>query len=117
VRGDGGYPEVDFRHGECTFCGNCATTCRDGALRRADTAAPWSIKAEIGTNCLALNQVECRVCGEQCATGAIRFRLRAGRVATPVLDPRSCNGCGGCVAACPAVAITVAEPAVTVAVA
>lgn len=29
-----GYPEVDFKRGECTFCGACAAACKDGAL-------PW----------------------------------------------------------------------------
>jgi ferredoxin-type protein NapF len=115
--GDGGYPEVDFARGECTFCGECVIACRDGALRRAEGGVPWLIKAEIGTACLALNQVECRVCGERCATRAIRFRLQAGGVATPLLDPDACNGCGACVAGCPASAISLREPLPTAAAA
>jgi ferredoxin-type protein NapF len=110
VCGTDGYPEVNFSRGECTFCGDCVCACRDGALQRFDGAAPWRLKAEIGNDCLAQKQVECRVCGEQCVAGAIRFRLQAGRVAAPSLDPDLCNGCGACVAACPGRAIVMGEP-------
>jgi ferredoxin-type protein NapF len=110
VSGDGGYPEVDFARGECTFCGDCVRACREGALRRSGTAAPWNTKAEIGAACLALKQVECRVCGESCPSGAIRFRPQARGVAAPLLDAQRCNGCGACVATCPAAAITVRAP-------
>ena len=27
VKGDGGFPVVDFSLGECTFCGQCAESC------------------------------------------------------------------------------------------
>ena len=110
VCGEDGYPEVDFARGECTFCGDCASACRDGALKYDDAAAPWRVKAEIGAACLAAKQVECRVCGEQCPAGAIRFRLQAGQFAAPLLDPDRCNGCGACVAACPTAAIAVHAP-------
>ena len=34
VRGDGGFPEVDFSRGECTFCADCAQAL---ALPRSST--------------------------------------------------------------------------------
>mgnify|MGYP002135813212 CR=1 FL=1 len=54
------------------------------------------------------DSVICRTCGEQCERDAIRFRLAAGGVATPVIDPTRCNGCGRCVAACPVKAVAIA---------
>jgi len=104
IRGPGGFPAVDFARGECTFCGGCAQACEAGALRHAAGAA-WRVKAEIGTACLALKQVVCLSCGDACEVRAIRFRLRAGRVAVPGLDTETCTGCGACHGACPAGAI------------
>lgn len=107
-RGDGGYPTVDFRHGECTFCGECVNRCAAKALfREAGNSAPWSKIAHIAESCIARQQVECRVCGEQCGESAIRFVPRVGGAALPMLDAARCTGCGACVALCPADAIRV----------
>ena len=103
-----GFPEVDFKLGECTFCGNCATMCKDGALPRAGKdAAPWTIKAQIDANCLARHSVECRICGDPCPVAAIRFSPRAGGPPEPEIDAATCTGCGACVAPCPVTAISV----------
>lgn len=111
VPGDGGFPVVDFRRGECTFCARCVDRCEPRALvRSAEHATPWAVRASIGERCLATQGVECRVCGENCPQAAIRFRPRLGGVARPALDPEACNGCGACVAPCPAQAIRVAAP-------
>ena len=75
-------------------------TYETGALRHAAGAA-WSVKAEIGTACIALKQVVCRSCGDACDVRAIRFKLRAGGVAVPELDTEACTGCGACHGACP----------------
>ncbi len=104
-----GYPEVDFKRGECTFCGACATACKDGALRRdACPDGPWPIKARIAENCLAKKGVECRVCGDPCPVAAIRFSPRLGGPPVAEVDTGSCTGCGACVAPCPAAAISLA---------
>lgn len=108
VQADGAYPAVDFSRGECTFCGECVTRCTPAALvRESADASPWSLRAVIAERCLAANGVECRVCGETCPTGAIKFRPRLGGVALPALTLESCNGCGACFAPCPVRAITV----------
>lgn len=111
VRADGGFPAVDFSRGECTFCGDCVTHCAPRALLRpAEGDAPWSLKASIGQACLAAAGVECRVCGENCPVGAIRFRPRIGGVALPQLEAEACTGCGACFAPCPTRAIVVQAP-------
>lgn len=108
IRADGGFPAVDFSFGECTFCGECVAHCAPRALvRTAENVAPWALKASIGQACLAAAGVECRVCGESCPAGAIRFRPRLGGVALPQLDADVCTGCGACLAPCPTRAIVV----------
>lgn len=109
VQGDGGFPEVDFQRGECTFCYRCAEACPE-PLFRAQTTTPWPMVAQIEAGCLAHQRIECRSCGDACEPQAIRFRLQVGGVATPELDPALCTGCGGCVSVCPASAITMTQP-------
>lgn len=107
ARADGGFPAVDFSRGECTFCGDCVRTCYPGALSRpAAETPPWALTARIGDACLAQRGVECRVCGEACGEGAIRFRPRLGGVALAELDVERCTGCGACFAPCPVRAIS-----------
>lgn len=104
-----GYPEVDFKRGECTFCGACATACKEQALLRSGSeTAPWTLKAQVTENCLAKRGVECRVCGDPCPVTAIRFSPRLGGPPLPEVDASSCTGCGACVAPCPVAAINLA---------
>jgi ferredoxin-type protein NapF len=107
-KGRAGYPVVDFRAGECDFCGECVSRCDTGALQpcQNETDAPWHLKAVIGGHCLALQNVICRACAEHCESRAIEFRLSAGRVPQPEVIESRCNGCGACYAPCPAHAIT-----------
>lgn len=109
IRGDGGYPTLDFTAGHCSFCGECVRQCAPHALVRTAPEAPaWTLRARIAPHCLPERGVECRVCGESCPTGAIRFRPRAGGPARPGLDPARCTGCGACLAPCPVRAIDIA---------
>lgn len=107
VARDGAYPGVDFTQGECTFCGDCVSHCANGALQRIEGRAPWSARAAIGEQCLARQKVECRICGEQCEAGAIRFPPQLGGIAQPVLNQDRCTGCGACLAPCPTQAIAI----------
>jgi ferredoxin-type protein NapF len=107
--GSGGFPEVRFAHALCafcTFCGDCARACRSGALAWSPDAAPWSLKARIGADCLTRRGVVCRSCGERCDSNAIRFVISRGGIARPQLDAAACTGCGACLAVCPVQAIT-----------
>ena len=103
-----GYPEVDFKRGECTFCTACAVACKDGALpRTAAETVPWNIKARIADNCLARRGVECRICGDPCPVSAIRFSPCLGGPPVAEVDASSCTGCGACAAPCPVNAISI----------
>ncbi|MBB3264597.1 ferredoxin-type protein NapF [Azospirillum sp. OGB3] len=104
-RGDGGFPEIDFRQGECSFCGACADSCPEPVFDRT-AARPWTLAARIGPSCLAINRVVCRSCRDACPESAIRFALAPGGVAVPTVEDGACTGCGACLAACPADAVT-----------
>ena len=106
VLGDGGYPAVDFNLGGCTYCKACAEACPEPIFDLEQTP-PWSYQVEISGQCLARRGVYCQSCGDPCAVDAIRFTLRPGRLAVPLVDVAACTGCGACVAVCPVGAIAV----------
>ena len=109
VKGSGGFPEADFTPGRapegCTFCGQCLSACRDGALRKLDGQPAWTLQAVFGEACLAARNVVCRTCGEACEARAISFPPRLGGVSRPQLSADACTGCGACLADCPTQAI------------
>ncbi|WP_298440455.1 ferredoxin-type protein NapF [uncultured Ferrimonas sp.] len=109
VHADGGYPQVDFSRGECTFCGACAQACPEALFADTNTA-PWPNHISISQQCLAQQNIECRSCGDQCQPMAIQFKLAVGAVAQPQLQQDSCNGCGACIAGCPTAAISMISP-------
>ncbi len=112
-RGSGGYPEVAFAAGGCTFCGDCAKVCEYGALRFEDDPQqmPWRLAVVIGASCLSLHGTVCRSCGEVCEDRAIRFKLEVGGIARPQLDTAECNGCGQCLSVCPVGSIRIGPAA------
>ncbi|MBV7436033.1 MULTISPECIES: ferredoxin-type protein NapF [Aeromonas] len=109
VKGDGGFPTLDFSRGECTFCTKCVSAC-ELPLFRPVTEAPWDYVAHIEAGCLAHEQVFCQRCQDSCEHNAIRFSPQLGRVPTPSIDLELCNGCGACVADCPVGSIRVGAP-------
>uniref|UniRef100_UPI003342671A 4Fe-4S dicluster domain-containing protein n=1 Tax=Castellaniella defragrans TaxID=75697 RepID=UPI003342671A len=64
---------------------------------------PW--RPHASSTCLARRGIECRVCGESCDIGAIRFRPQPGRPAYPHIDIELCSLCGDCLPACPVAAL------------
>lgn len=105
VRGSGGFPTVDFRRGECSFCRACVDVCHNGSLQYSADTAPWQLLPRISTACLARRGVVCLTCAEQCDAEAITLQHHVGQVAMPVIDASTCTGCGACVRPCPASAI------------
>lgn len=109
IKGDGGFPTVDFHRGECTFCTECVSACQ-APVFRPTTQTPWEYVAHIEAGCLATAQVFCQRCQDSCEQQAIRFSPQLGRVPTPSIHTESCNGCGACVADCPVGSIRVGAP-------
>ena len=104
--GSGGFPTIVFAGAGCTLCGECVEACQPRALERDAARQPFPWRALIGTDCLAQRGVECRICADNCETGAIRFRPQLGGIAHPELDTDRCSGCGECFAPCPVGCIT-----------
>lgn len=100
IRGDGGYPEIDFSRGGCTFCGACREACEHDAFTAA-AAKPWSQAAMLKDACLSTQGIVCRACDDACDYQALSFRLQTGGRALPTIDHAACRGCGACVAVCP----------------
>jgi ferredoxin-type protein NapF len=103
-KGEGGFPEVDFRLGECTFCEACVDQCPSQALSRT-ISPPWPLKASLSEACLAQKSIVCMSCRDHCPEQAITLKPRVADVALPIIDTHRCNGCGACVAPCPSAAI------------
>ncbi|MBY5992900.1 ferredoxin-type protein NapF [Ferrimonas balearica] len=103
VRGDGGFPELDFQRAECSFCEACNTACPE-PLFLPKSVAPWPYRARLGESCLPLSGIECRSCADACEAQAIRFTPTAG-AALPTLT-EDCTGCGACLPRCPGQALT-----------
>ncbi|MGL4473395.1 MAG: ferredoxin-type protein NapF [Shewanella sp.] len=112
IAGDGGFVEVDFTKGECTFCGKCQQAC-EAPVFNPEQAKPWSHLAVVAHHCLAFEGVMCQTCRDNCDVTAIRFDLHAKPAPTPHINPDLCNGCGACVASCPVQAITMKVPTST----
>lgn len=108
IKGEAGFPEVDFNLGECTFCEKCADVCPEPLFVPRSQPA-WKQVVAIAESCLALNSIECRVCGEMCDYAAIRFQLQVGGTAKPILNEKECVGCGACIKPCPSNAIKISK--------
>ncbi len=105
-----GIPRIDFMRGECTFCGACADACPEPVF--ADPPPQrFSHKITISDDCLAENGITCMTCRDVCPELAISFSPRMGAPFEPVLHDDKCTGCGACIGACPAGAISVTHAA------
>ncbi len=111
VQGDGGFPTVSFKEGECTFCGDCRTACPEPVFHQ-ETESIWPLKAFIHDSCLARQHIQCQSCQDHCDPKAIRFRFETGSIPQPIILQEACTGCGACVSVCPAgsLSVSVVDP-------
>jgi ferredoxin-type protein NapF len=105
--GDGGFPVIDFTEAGCSICGDCARVCTTGAIARAERQEPFSWRVKVSDTCLARQGVECRICGDACDAGALRFTPARGGISQMRIELESCTGCGECIATCPVQALAV----------
>ncbi len=104
LKGAGGYPEVNFALGECTFCEACVAHCSSQALS-LQISPPWMLTASVSEACLAYQSVVCMSCRDHCPEQAIRLQPRVANAPLPIIDAQKCSGCGACFAPCPTGAI------------
>lgn len=100
VHGDGGFPEVDFKQGECTFCNKCAEVCQEDAVQ-VENNNSWQLDVSVNSKCLSLNAIVCRACGDNCEPQAIHFNMKLGGISEPQISLDDCTGCGACMYVCP----------------
>lgn len=105
IKADGGFPQVDFGAGACTFCHACVEVCQQPVFRH--DGAPWQASAQISDACLTRQQVYCQNCKDACDARAIRFQFGLHGISQPRIDTDACTGCGACVAPCPTQAIQI----------
>lgn len=106
IKGQGGYPEVDFKHGECTFCQDCVSACQLDALSN-ENDKPWNFSISISNNCLNSTNSYCISCADQCEPEAIILKPGLAGNVTASIDQSLCTACGACIASCPVDAIKI----------
>tara|TARA_B110000211_G_scaffold233854_2_gene301322 strand:- start:32060 stop:32578 length:519 start_codon:yes stop_codon:yes gene_type:complete len=104
IKGDGGFPEINFSAGECSFCQACVKSCKEPLFNSLDTL-PWQLDIEIQSSCLAKKQIHCQICQDSCEPEAIVFKYLHSSVPQPEITLEDCTSCGACVAVCPESAI------------
>lgn len=101
---DGGFPEVNFSHGECFFCTDCINCCSVDMFD-LEQDNPWTVKATISTSCLNNQTTYCRSCAESCGSEALLFEFSTSIFVSPIVANDTCTGCGACISNCPVDAI------------
>ncbi len=89
-----GYPSVDFKRGECSFCYACAQACTESLFLPRHTGHGIWFYAH--GKLPRQQSVECHRCRDSCEPMAITFRPTLSGIYQPQLDSQACNGCGAC---------------------
>jgi len=99
-----GTPTLTFKQNGCTFCEECAISCKEGvlSLENIETSEKLNAIFQIDFNrCVAHEGVICHSCKEPCIDDAILFN----GMFNPIIDEDRCSGCGFCMSRCPTMAI------------
>jgi ferredoxin-type protein NapF len=111
IKADGGFPEVDFNHGECTFCEACVDACEPAALLKQPANKAFYFDIKIHDSCLAKQKTHCQSCKDVCDTGAITMPwpkdISFGAIQIPALHIEDCTSCGACISICPSKSISI----------
>ncbi len=108
-KGDYMQPEMAFDRGYCTVdCTRCAEVCPAGAIAPLDAGVKKE-SVHIGyavwhkDRCVAAAEgVNCTACERHCPVKAIKRVKSDAGVLLPVVDTKTCIGCGACEHVCPA---------------
>lgn len=105
VKSDGNFPEVNFDHGECTFCEACLNICPSGSLDKTRTEKAFPHVMSIEETCLSNKGIVCQACRDMCEAKAITLQWQSS-VPVPAINEDICTGCGACVSVCPSQSIS-----------
>ena len=106
IFGDGGFPEINFERGECTFCGACEQACDSNVISRQQSDNFDNYQPRISQDCLNSRGIVCQLCRDSCEAEAILVSY-SSTPQLPQINLADCSRCGACVAACPERAIQV----------
>lgn len=73
IKGDGGFPELNFQRAECSFCQACVTRCAEPVFRPL-SEAPWRLIAQFADNCLARQVLSAKAARMPATSGRSAFR-------------------------------------------
>lgn len=95
-----GTPLIEAENIPCYLCMKCVDVCPTGSLEKVEQADTRMGRAVINKfHCTAWNNsIMCRTCYDKCPFQEQAIRLDQLR---PVVDDKSCTGCGICTNACP----------------
>ncbi len=119
IKGDGGFPSVDFNLGECTFCGECSAVCNEPIFKKL-SERPWNQIAVINDAddatavslegaCMVQKGIVCQSCKDVCDVRAITMKYNSASMPEPIIGSDLCTGCGACVSVCPTSAINICD--------
>lgn len=106
VKGSGGFPEVKFDSGECTFCEACVDVCPSSALDKSHVERGFPHVVSIEESCFSQKGIVCQTCRDECEARAITLKWESA-IPVPVIEEDLCTGCGACVSVCPNQSITI----------
>ena len=100
-------PVLRFENDYCREdCIRCTQVCPSGAIERISLEQKASIRiglVRVDMNlCLLGDDRECSICRRWCPYDAVHYVFSETEYTLiPQIDPKKCNGCGACEAACP----------------